>query len=121
MNRIIAYLKPRASDCGCHAAKQRHEQLRSEIEAIEAASLDTIEFFGPSVSQLLGFRESCDEDDDGDGLTTRLYLKVEADRVSIDADLREYAIRELRRIAGELECAADLIEEQGGRTERGQS
>jgi hypothetical protein len=53
------------------------------------------------------------DDDDPGPPTVRFFLDIEPEPAGLDADLRQYAVVELRRMADELNVAATEIEIAG--------
>lgn len=99
MNRIIAFLP---SQCRCHEVRERLDELLVECHAIEAATDGAIEFIIPSPG---AYRDGKRD--------VQLMVTAEADDSPIDADLRTYAIQQMRAIARELLAGAERLERGG--------
>ena len=111
MNRVLQYI--RQPECRCCVAKRQYDALKAVCEAIEADADRAIEFAVPSVGRLSGKFDDLDPDEGpADPPTVELFVRIEADRVPIDADLRRYAFEEMCRIAHELLDAAEHLEGQ---------
>lgn len=113
MNRVLAYMGG-----GCCAAcrklrrvEETIERQKVEAERIEALfTEDEVEFWLPSAERVLRPRP----DDELDGVGIRLLVSLDMDCAEIDADLRAFAIGELRRLARSVDGYADRIEAEGG-------
>lgn len=107
MNRVIQFLT--AAKCRHCVAERQHEALKARAEAIEEEGDGAFEFCIPSARRLAG--EEIDPEEVASAPpTVQLFIALEAERVSIDTDLRQYAIDELLRIGNKLIEAAERME-----------
>jgi hypothetical protein len=107
MNRILPFMS-----CACCSQRRKVERqverVKIEAERIESLCPDVFEFWVPSAERLLKPPKPDDEDADEPGVS--IVLALDFEHCPIDADLREFAIRELRRVAGDLVAAAEVLE-----------
>ena len=113
-NRVLCFLR-RNYDCSRCRAERRIDDLKTYLEAIEAASgiggLDffddehtIVEFWPPDVDDV------AEQGNDAE-LTFRVLRRPTP--TTVGSDIPSHVANELRVIAGELICAADRVEAFG--------
>jgi hypothetical protein len=116
-NRILSLLPQCCPSCAARRQIERdRDRLIATAERLELLSDDAIEFFIPSAEKLLEETGPETDDDDDDGLHgIRFFVHLQPRRATLQEDLTQYAITELRHIATVLTDAADKIESEVAR------
>ena len=107
MNRILQWVHPHTCQfCqSLHEIERKLDLAEVAAERIEIAAGDgVLEFWIPDASRVL----KAPDNDEPVGI--RMMLAVEPRLATIDEDLAQYAVAELRRLARELTSAADAVE-----------
>ncbi len=114
VNRIQKFWRTKPLPRGCDECERR-AAVQEKVEAARQAALEFEavagdgDVFELSVPTFESWMRPLDDDDDRPrGI--RLYVNVEPAVADLEDDLKAYTIAELRRVAGELIAAADLLQ-----------
>lgn len=95
MNRLShLFGKP---SCKCCRVRRKLRRMAAEVNAVEKLIGSVAEFLIPSVGSYLN----------GERRQVRLFITLDCEPAKPGTDLAQYAAAELRRVAGELLCAAE--------------